>query len=231
MTAERERGILFQARVRTLLALPVLLGALFGTAGDLTWQPGWIYSAILTLSTVLPLYGPLQFDLGLIEERLSRRTDAEPWDKAFVALIGVFSIVELAIPGLDHRWQWSCAAPAWLMWAGAAGVVLGTAGLTWAMRTNRFFSAYVRIQRDRQHHVITSGPYRYVRHPGYATWMVQGLSLPLLFGSWWTFIPIAGISLVFIVRTRLEDNVLMEKLQGYREYASQVRYRLLPGVW
>jgi protein-S-isoprenylcysteine O-methyltransferase Ste14 len=228
---DHDQRILLQARVRTILALPVLLGALFLTAGDLTWTAGWIYSAILILSVTLPLYGPLQFDIGLIEERLKRRKDIEPWDKAFVALIGLCSVAEMAIPGLDYRLHWSCPAPGWLMWFGAAGVALGTAGLTWAMQTNRFFSAYVRIQRDRQHHVITQGPYAFVRHPGYATWMVQGLSLPLLFGSWWTYVPVGLISLVFIVRTRLEDAMLHEKLEGYREYANRVRYRLLPGVW
>jgi protein-S-isoprenylcysteine O-methyltransferase Ste14 len=209
----------------------VLLTALFGAAGTLQWEAGWIYAAILTTSVILPLYGPLQFDLGLIEERMARRKDAEPWDRAFVALIGLFSVVELAIPGLDHRFRWSCPAPAWVMWLGASGVVVGTAGLTWAMHTNRFFSAYVRIQRDRQHHVVSTGPYALVRHPGYSTWIFQGLSLPLLLGSYWAYVPVGLISLVFIVRTRLEDEVLCEKLDGYREYARRVRYRLLPGIW
>ena len=230
MTDHRNR-VMFQARVRTFLALPILGAALFGSAGTFRWQAGWIYFAILLISTILPLYGPLRFDVGLIEERLSSSKNAEPWDRKFVSLIGLLSVIELAIPGLDLRFHWSCQAPSLVKWVGAAGVIWGTAGLTWAMYSNRFFSAYVRLQRERHHHVIASGPYRFVRHPGYAAWMFQGFCLPLLFGSWWTLLPVTLISLVFVVRTRLEDNVLREQLDGYCGYARRVRYRLVPGIW
>jgi protein-S-isoprenylcysteine O-methyltransferase Ste14 len=96
---------------------------------------------------------------------------------------------------------------------------------------NRFFSAVVRIQRDREHTVVTSGPYRLIRHPGYAGALITSLAIPLLLGSLWALIPAALVVCLLILRTALEDRTLQEKLDGYREYAGRVRYRLLPGVW
>lgn len=117
------------------------------------------------------------------------------------------------------------------MWAGLAGVVAGTAGLSWAMWTNRFFSARIRVQRERGHEVISTGPYRLVRHPGYATWMVQGFSLPFLLGSLWLLVPVGLQAVMFVFRTSVEERVLRQELPGYSEYAARVRSKLVPGVW
>jgi protein-S-isoprenylcysteine O-methyltransferase Ste14 len=187
--------------------------------------------AILIVSTILPLYGPLRFDEGLLEERMSKRPDAKKWDRIFVVLIGILTSAELIVPGLDHRWGWTLPLPEWAILLGLTLVALGTAGLFWSMRVNRFFSAVIRIQRERGHQVVTTGPYRVVRHPGYAAWSLRTLGVPLLLGSYWAFI-VAGVFVVpFIVRTALEDKVLQEELPGYPEYAAQVRSRLVPGVW
>jgi protein-S-isoprenylcysteine O-methyltransferase Ste14 len=123
---------------------------------------------VLVLSTILPLIGPLRLDGGLIEERVSRKPGAKPWDRYFVALVGLFTMAELIVPGFDHRWKWSFPQPMWRHLLGLALVILGTLGLIWAMKANRFFSAFVRIQLDRGHRVVDAGPYRIVRHPGYA---------------------------------------------------------------
>lgn len=117
------------------------------------------------------------------------------------------------------------------MWAGLAGVALGTAGIMWAMATNRFFSAVIRIQRDRGHQVITGGPYRFVRHPGYATWIVRSAALPFLFGSLWLLVPAGLFIVLFFVRTAMEDRVLQNELEGYRQYAESVKTKLIPGIW
>ena len=224
-------ALMVKAQIRTMVAVVVLTFLMFAAAGTILWLPAWIYFAILVLSTMLPFYGPLQFDPGLIEERMSSRPDAKKWDRAFVALIAVFTPAELILPGLDHRWQWSTPLPGWMMWAGTAGVAAGTAGLVWAMWTNRFFSVVIRIQRDRGHQVVTDGPYRWVRHPGYLAWMLQSLSLPLLFCSVWTFLPVGLMVVMFFVRTALEDRVLMGELPGYKEYAQRVKTKLVPGIW
>ena len=224
-------SVLRRARVRTAIANVVLWAILFGTAGDLAWLQAWAYMIILWSSTLLGLYGPLRFDEGLIEERMSKKPDQKRWDRIFVALVGIFTIAELIIPGLDHRYRWTRPLPMWATLLGLTLVVIGTAALIWAMRVNRFFSAIIRIQKDRGHSVVTSGPYRIVRHPGYSAWILRTLGIPFLLGSIWAFIPEALFIASFILRTALEDRALRLELPGYIEYAGKVRAKLLPGVW
>jgi len=99
------------------------------------------------------------------------------------------------------------------------------------MLANRFFSGVVRIQNERGHSVVSDGPYRWVRHPGYAGGFIGDLALPLLLGSAWAFIPAALTAGAVVLRTALEDRTLQAELPGYREYAQRTRFRLLPGVW
>jgi len=216
------------ASVFTVLGIGV---ALFAAAGDLTWWAAWAYILLLIVSSVLSLTGPLRVDEGLIEERMSKKPDSKRWDRYFVGLIGVFTIAELIVPGLDRRWGWTGPEPIWRSLLGLGLVILGSIGFMWAGRVNRFFSSFVRIQKDRGHHVVSDGPYKFVRHPGYAFWSVRTIGVPLLFGSNWTFI-VAGLFVAsFIVRTALEDRVLLGELPGYRKYADQVQWKLVKGVW
>lgn len=101
----------------------------------------------------------------------------------------------------------------------------------WAMAANRFFSATVRIQEEHGHSVISQGPYRFVRHPGYTGGIIYQIAVPLVLGSWWALIPSLLAVACFILRTALEDHTLQAELDGYQTYAQRVRYRLLPGVW
>jgi protein-S-isoprenylcysteine O-methyltransferase Ste14 len=187
--------------------------------------------AILVASTLLPLTGPFRLDEGLLEERMSRKPGAKPWDRYFVALVGVFTAAELIVPGLDHRWNWTPQQPVWKHLIGLAIVILGTLGLIWAMKANRFFSAFIRIQQDRGHQVVDAGPYRIVRHPGYAFWSLRTLGVPLLFGSKWALIAAGLFVAMFVVRTILEDRVLQNELPGYKEYAKRVMWKLVRGMW
>ncbi|MBC7224324.1 MAG: isoprenylcysteine carboxylmethyltransferase family protein, partial [Anaerolineae bacterium] len=102
---------------------------------------------------------------------------------------------------------------------------------TWAMASNPFFSAFVRIQRERGHRVVADGPYRYVRHPGYLGAIVFQMAIPLALGSLWALLPSGVAAALYVARTVLEDRTLQEELAGYREYAQKVRHRLLPGLW
>ncbi|MBI5080111.1 MAG: isoprenylcysteine carboxylmethyltransferase family protein, partial [Chloroflexi bacterium] len=112
-----------------------------------------------------------------------------------------------------------------------AALTMGQGLATWAMTSNKFCSTVVRIQTDRGHHVATAGPYHYVRHPGYVGFILVNLMTPIILGSWWAMICAAMISGLFVARTALEDRMLQNELEGYKEYAAQVHYRLLPGLW
>ncbi|NIN68361.1 MAG: hypothetical protein GTO63_27370 [Anaerolineae bacterium] len=137
----------------------------------------------------------------------------------------------LLIAGLDLRWGWSPPLPLALRLAGLVVVVLGSATASWAMLSNAYFSTGVRIQEERGHRVVSKGPYRYVRHPGYSGFSLSNLGLPLMLGSAWALIPGGLLSSAMIIRTVLEDRTLHEELEGYEAYARKVRYRLIPGIW
>jgi protein-S-isoprenylcysteine O-methyltransferase Ste14 len=133
--------------------------------------------------------------------------------------------------GLDHRYGWSPAFPLWLNIIGFILIAVGYAFGVWAFIENRFFSSVVRIQTERGHVVCDTGPYRIVRHPGYAGNILPLLGIVLALGSVWTVIPAVVALVIAIVRTALEDRTLQEELPGYREYAHRVRYRLFPGIY
>jgi protein-S-isoprenylcysteine O-methyltransferase Ste14 len=135
------------------------------------------------------------------------------------------------VAGLDHRFGWSPEFPLWLIVLGLILIALGYAFGVWAFVENRFFSSTVRIQTDRGHVVCDSGPYRIVRHPGYAGNILPLLGIVLALGSVWTLIPAAVALIIAVIRTTLEDQTLQEELPGYRDYARRVHYRLLPGIF
>ena len=135
------------------------------------------------------------------------------------------------VAGLDHSFGWSNVFPTWLTMLGFILILIGYTFAGWALIENRFFSSVVRIQKDRGHVVCDSGPYRVVRHPGYAgnTLALPGIVFAL--GSVWTIIPVIAALIIAVIRTVLEDKTLQEELPGYREYVDRVRYRLIPGVF
>ncbi len=221
-----------KAAKRSAVALVPLFLALFASAGDLGWPAAWCYVGIVLGSSGLMLFGPFRLDETLVEERLGKpKAGAARWDRIFVALVGVFSLAELLVPGFDRRFGWTTGTQPWEFWCGLAAVATGTAGLMWAMRTNRFFSTVIRIQNDRGQHVVEGGPYRYVRHPGYAFWAIKTVGVPLLLGSHWAFGVAVPFIAMFVVRTALEDRLLANELPGYSEYAARTKWRLLPCVW
>lgn len=171
---------------------------------------------------------------GLLTERQSTEKfqNAKAWDKVLAPLMALsvgFPLVIVA--GLDHRFGWSPVFPPWLILLGFILTSLGYAFAVWALVENRFFSSVVRIQTDRGHAVCDSGPYRFVRHPGYAGNILPLLGIVLALNSVWTLIPAAAALIIAVVRTALEDQTLQEELPGYRDYARRVRYRLVPGIY
>jgi protein-S-isoprenylcysteine O-methyltransferase Ste14 len=132
---------------------------------------------------------------------------------------------------LDERFGWSPDLPDGLQLIGLALIFAGSMLGTWAMLTNRFFSSLVRIQTDRGHTVVSGGPYRLIRHPGYAGNVLAWMATPVFFASIWAAVPAVLAIIVTIVRTALEDRTLRAELPGYLDYTRAVRRRLLPGIW
>src|SRR5690606_20214485 len=133
--------------------------------------------------------------------------------------------------GLDKLLGWTFPFSLQVKIIALAAILLGYGLGTWALVENRFFSGVVRIQTDRGHHVVTTGPYRFIRHPGYAGALLSYLCMPILFDSLWAWIPTLLLVVVLFIRTALEDKTLQTELPGYKEYAQKTRYRLIPGIW
>ena len=223
------------AIIRRLLQLVVFIliqaAILFGAAGRLSWRAAWAYLAIYVGMIAVNAVLILPRDPDLIAERGQIKADAKGWDKALSLVYAVCGLGILAVAGLERRFEWSPQVPAPFQWGGMAILIVGWGLASWAMASNRFFSTVVRIQKDRGHTVVTGGPYQFVRHPGYVGGILSALGTALLLGSWPAFVPAGLLVCVIVFRTVLEDRTLQAELEGYKDYAGRVRYRLLPGVW
>ncbi len=210
---------------------PVLL---FLSSGDLRWVEGWAYSAFALAYTVLGRLAIFARSPDLAVERAEgfRRAGVEPWDRRIVPWIGlILPVLMMIAAGLDRRLGGAPHFAVWLRAVSGIPVVAGALFGLWAALRNPFFSSVARLQPERGQFAVTAGPYRFVRHPGYAGTIVFNVFTPLFLGSSWAFVPAVTIVSLTVLRTRLEDRMLVEKLGGYREYASRTRYRLLPGLW
>ena len=221
-------------RVTVVYLLVPLLLLLCG--GDVDWWEAWIFSLQIVAAALLGRLWAERRHPGLLAERQRVRfedtTDVKPWDKVLAPLMAIsLSFPLVIVAGLDHRHGWSPEFPIGLKILGFIAIALGYLFGVWAMAENRFFSSMVRIQTDRGHSVCDSGPYRFVRHPGYAGNILPLPGIVLALGSVWTLIPAAVAIVILIVRTALEDRTLQEELPGYRDYAEVVRYRLIPGIY
>ncbi|MFC1879265.1 methyltransferase family protein [Chloroflexota bacterium] len=218
--------------VRETLGNLILIAILFGIVGRWDWSMGWALSVIYILWTVSTAILILPINPAMLAERSRPHADTRKWDMALMGAMGLLMVAEYVIASLDVRLSWSPQLPLTLQVIGFVAAIVGYDFLlVWAMVSNAFFVATVRIQTDRQHTVASSGPYRYVRHPGYLGTILLHLAVPFMLNSLWAIIPACMLTLVLIVRTALEDKTLHSELSGYKEYAERVRYRLLPSVW
>lgn len=216
-----------------LATMTVVYAALmFGIAGTIDWPGAWGYLVLMTASlvgytTILARVHP-----DLIDERSHPPGDAARWDRPYVFVIGVLGPIALVVvAGLDRRFRWTEPFPIWLTLFGLLFAAVGGVLTNWAVASNRFFSALVRIQRDRGHVVVDDGPYRCVRHPGYLASVLTMIGAPVAMGSFWALIVSAVIIVTTIARTAREDQFLHDQLQGYADYAARVPRRLFPGIW
>ena len=213
--------------LRVILFVILLFGLLFGTAGrlDLPWF--WV---LLTAHVVYMLVVLKTMPADLRRERFHPGGDGvEHWFRPSGMILGLSSLV---IAGLDvGRFHWTGPIPAGVQAAGFVPYVFGLALAAWAMRENRFFAPVVRLQPERGQYVVHSGPYAFVRHPGYLAGIIISLSSGVMLGSLWSIPPMIGVAGLFIARAALEDRFLRANLAGYTDYSATVRQRLLWGVW
>lgn len=214
-----------------LLGNLFFLAVLLVSAGRWDYWQGWVYTATgLTMSALTRLV--LRKNPELAAERAAPAQGAEGWDKKLLAAGFVLTLAMLVVAGLDSgRAHLRPIMPLAAFFVGLALDLAGMAVFLASMNENRFFTAVVRIQREREHTVCTTGPYRFVRHPGYAGMIIGTLGIPLLLMSAWSAIPALLFVGTVALRTRLEDATLRAELAGYDEYCRKTPYRLVPGVW
>ncbi len=219
--------------VGTFLGPFIQVALLFISAGRMNIPGGWVYLVV----SFIGMFGGIMLVYRANPELLNHRgqwekkKDTKPWDKVLLIVFGItaFYVLHVVI-GLDIRFQWSYLG----IYSTIAAIVLflvGSVIINWAMIVNTHFEATVRIQNDRDHKVITAGPYKMVRHPGYVGAILWAVATPLIIGSIVGLIPAGIAGLVLIIRTWLEDKTLHSELNGYVEYAERVKYRLFPGIW
>jgi len=209
----------------------IQVASLVIASGRLDWVRAWVYIGVHLAGLGVNALVLIPTNPELVVER-ARFRGKRDLDRALAGVMALYGPAGICIvAGLDVRFGWSPGIPLALLIAALAVMVLGSLLTTWAMASNRFFYGILRIAKDRGHTVATSGPYRYVRHPGYVGAIAFDLAMPLILGSLWALIPAGLTTCIIILRTALEDRALHEELEGYREYAQRVRYRLLPGVW
>jgi protein-S-isoprenylcysteine O-methyltransferase Ste14 len=207
----------------------VVMGTfLFVPAGTLDWPMAWVLLGLFIVNFNINI---LVIKPGLIEERYQRHEDSKKWDRYLVTVTILIGFISMIVAGLDYRFGWTDPFPIPILVVALVFVILSYILTIWAMVTNPFFSATIRIQNDRGHSVVTNGPYRYVRHPGYVGMIMNVLCTPLVLGSAWALVPAVIAIGLHVVRTHLEDKTLQAELPGYRNYVEHVRYRLVPGVW
>jgi protein-S-isoprenylcysteine O-methyltransferase Ste14 len=217
--------------IAVYLLIPLIL---FVCGGDFGWWQAWVYALLIVAAGVGGRILGERRHPGLTAERqnVEKIQNAKAWDKVLAPLMALsISFPLVIVAGLDHRFGWSPVFPLWLIVLGIFLTALGYAISAWAFIENRFFSSVVRIQKDRGHAVCDSGPYRIVRHPGYAGNILPLLGIVLALSSLWTIIPAVVALVIAVIRTALEDQTLQEELPGYRDYARRVHYRLIPGIY
>jgi protein-S-isoprenylcysteine O-methyltransferase Ste14 len=220
--------------IRLVVAYLSIPGVLLVCGGDPGWWQAWCYSLLIVAAGPGGRIWAERRHPGLMAERqnMEKARSAKAWDKVLAPLMALsLSFPLVIVAGLDHRFGWSPVFPLGLIVLGFLLISLGYAFAAWALIENRFFSSVMRIQVDRGHVVCDSGPYRIVRHPGYAGNLLALPGMVLALSSMWTLVPAAVALIIAVIRTVLEDQALQDELPGYRDYARRVRYRLIPGVY
>jgi protein-S-isoprenylcysteine O-methyltransferase Ste14 len=220
-----------QSLVSLAITLVVMGVLMFWPAGTLDWSRGWWFIGVFVAAILVSIAILAQVNPEIFAARAKvTAAGTKGWDKVIVTIVLVAFAAILPVAGFDYRLQLA-QAPDWLVIGGYILFVIGFAGTGWAQAVNRHFEPSVRIQSDRGHTVIDSGPYAYVRHPGYIFGSLLGFGCALALGSLWALVPSAVLAAGLAIRTLLEEETLVAELPGYAEFRQRTRYRWIPGVW
>lgn len=220
-----------RAIIASYIGVLAYASLVFLAAGKLAYWQGILYLVLaLVGTTVSHMLTPSGSELTT---RRAREANAgETWDRRLLGAYFLVTIVMFVVAGLDSgRFGWSGTVPLGVTVVGAVLMASGQVIFALAKRENEFFSSTVRIQSERGHHVCDTGPYRFVRHPGYLGMLMSLLAFPLVMNSYWAFVPALLAATLLVVRTVLEDRFLKAELSGYSEYAARTKWRLVPGVF
>ncbi|MDR3536406.1 MAG: isoprenylcysteine carboxylmethyltransferase family protein [Acetobacteraceae bacterium] len=220
--------------VRGIALVVLLFGVpLFAGAGTLAWPEAWLLVALHALASIALTVRLWRHDPALLAERMKplSQPDQPAWDRHLLRVfMGVFLVWLVAMGADAERFGWS-RVPVAVEAGGAALQIAAYAIIDQTMRANTFLAPVVKIQRERGHRVISTGPYAIVRHPMYAGAVLLFVGMPLLLGSWWGLIGAAVMIAMLAVRCVREETVLRRDLPGYEDYIARVRYRFVPGIW
>jgi protein-S-isoprenylcysteine O-methyltransferase Ste14 len=216
---------------RLIVTLVILAVLLFVPAGRITWTRGWIFLLFFTLLMAASIAYFTRANPEIFAVRSRVHPGTKRWDKIVICLLFVAILAIPPVAGLDDGRFHLSSISWWVVALGYLVQLAGWIGVAWAETVNRFFEPGVRIQTERGHHVIDTGPYALIRHPGYFAAVPLFVGIALSLGSWWALIPAGFASLLLVLRTVWEDRTLHAELPGYAAYAHRVRFRLVPGVW
>jgi len=221
------RSLTTQLILRTLCAVVFVAAFLFISAGSLRYWEGWVFMALLFLPMPLTSVYFLKRDPQLVERRLRTQEKIDE-QKAIIHWAQLIVFASLLIPGLAYRFGWSCV-PRWLTILSQVLVFVGYLITLWVMKENSFASRTVQVEEG--HRVISTGPYRLVRHPMYFGAVLMLLLTPLALGSWWALLGFIFVIPLIVLRLLNEEKMLRRDLPGYSDYCLRTRYRLFPLLW
>lgn len=205
---------------------------LFASAGRIDLPMFWGYLALNAIPALVATVVVYRHSPDELKDQTKPRSQANTADKLTVPIFLVALLAHWILAGLDvGRYHWSDSVPLLLQIVGLIGVAAGFSLVAWSTIVNRFYSPSVRVQEERNQQVITAGPYRIIRHPGYIGWLLYFTFTGPALGSWLSMLPALLLVAAVIRRTIIEDKMLQRNLDGYADYAQRVRYRLIPGVW
>lgn len=227
---ESPSALLLRAAFHLVIAFGIWGGLLFLSAGSTAWPRAWFHLGLWLFTFTVNAAVLLRYSRDVLSARLHPKRTTERVD---TILLRLFLPAMLAVPiiaGLDVRLAWS-PLPFWNVYPALALHAMGDALLLWTMVVNPFLEKTVRVQTERGHRVITTGPYAVVRHPMYLAVTLMFLAIPPTLGSAWTLAPVAAMTLMLMLRTKPEEELLRRNLPGYEEYMTKTRWRILPGIW